>query len=101
MMRLAFCLGVVAYATSAVAQTCDTSGMAVQILGSGGPRINRERASTSYLVWLDRQGKILVDAGGGAFLRFGQAGGNSRICLWSPSVTCTQTMFRICLPCCG
>jgi ribonuclease BN (tRNA processing enzyme) len=49
--------------------------MAVQILGSGGPRITRERASTGYLVWLGRQGSILVDAGGGTFLRFGQAGG--------------------------
>ena len=64
-----------AVATSAPAQTCDTSAMAVQILGSGGPRINRDRASTGYLVWLGGQGKVLVDAGGGTFLRFGQAGG--------------------------
>jgi ribonuclease BN (tRNA processing enzyme) len=47
--------------------------VAVQILGSGGPRINRDRASTSYLVWIDSQARILVDIGGGAFLRFGQA----------------------------
>jgi ribonuclease BN (tRNA processing enzyme) len=47
----------------------------VQILGSGGPRINAERASSSYLVRLDGRGRVLVDAGGGAFLRFGQAGG--------------------------
>jgi len=61
--------------SSASAQTCGTKGLAVQILGSGGPRVNRDRASSSYLVWLGDQGKILVDAGGGAFLRFGQAGG--------------------------
>ena len=47
--------------------------MAVQILGSGGPAINRDRASTSYLVWVGAQAKVLVDMGGGAFLRFGQA----------------------------
>jgi ribonuclease BN (tRNA processing enzyme) len=47
----------------------------VQVLGSGGPRINAERASTSYLVWLGGKGRILIDAGGGSFLRFGQAGG--------------------------
>jgi ribonuclease BN (tRNA processing enzyme) len=35
--------------------------------------INRDRASTSYLLWIDAQAKILVDMGGGAFLRFGQA----------------------------
>ena len=59
----------------AQAQTCNTSGMAVQVLGSGGPRINRDRASTGYLVWLGGKGRVLVDAGGGTFLRFGQAGG--------------------------
>jgi ribonuclease BN (tRNA processing enzyme) len=42
-------------------------------LGSGGPASNPDRASASYLVWIGGQGKILVDAGGGAFLRFGQA----------------------------
>jgi ribonuclease BN (tRNA processing enzyme) len=35
--------------------------------------INRLRASTSYLLRIDAQAKILVDMGGGAFLRFGQA----------------------------
>jgi len=46
----------------------------VQILGSGGPFINSERASSSYLLWVDGQAKILVDMGGGAYLRFGQSG---------------------------
>src|SRR5262249_51932567 len=46
--------------------------VAGQILGSGGPIVNRDRASTSYLLWIDGQAKILVDMGGGAFLRFGQ-----------------------------
>ena len=71
----ATCLAILAVATSASAQTCDTGGMTVQLLGSGGPRVNRDRASTGYLVWVGSQGKILVDAGGGTFLRFGQAGG--------------------------
>ena len=67
----AACLGIPAVGS---AQTCDAKGLAVQILGSGGPRINPDRASTSYLVWINGQGRILVDAGGGAFQRFGQAG---------------------------
>lgn len=46
----------------------------MQILGSGGPFINSERASSSYLLWVDGQAKILVDMGGGAYLRFGQSG---------------------------
>jgi ribonuclease BN (tRNA processing enzyme) len=28
----------------------------------------------SYLIWIDGRSRILVDAGGGAFLRFGEAG---------------------------
>jgi len=59
--------------SSALAQSCAANPVAVQILGSGGPAINRDRASTSYLIWIDAQAKILVDMGGGAFLRFGQA----------------------------
>lgn len=57
------------------ARGCEGTGLAVQVLGSGGPRVNGERASTSYLVWVGGQGRVLVDIGGGAFLRFGQAGG--------------------------
>lgn len=64
-----------AVASTAPAQTCDTSGTTVQLLGSGGPRINRDRASTGYLVWHGGKGRVLIDAGGGTFLRFGQAGG--------------------------
>jgi ribonuclease BN (tRNA processing enzyme) len=59
--------------SSVSAQSCGANPTAVQILGSGGPMINRDRASTSYLLWIDAQAKILVDMGGGAFLRFGQA----------------------------
>jgi ribonuclease BN (tRNA processing enzyme) len=58
--------------SSALAQSCAANPIAVQILGSGGPRVNRDRASSSYLLWIDGQARILVDIGGGAFLRFGQ-----------------------------
>lgn len=61
-------------APGARAQNCPAAGVAVQILGSGGPRMSRDRASASYLVWIDGRSRMLVDAGGGAFLRFGQAG---------------------------
>ena len=33
-----------------------------------------DRASSSYLVWIDGRARVMVDVGGGAFLRFGQAG---------------------------
>lgn len=48
------------------------SDISVQVLGSGGPE-GGERASASYLVKKDAKAIILIDFGGGAFLRFGQA----------------------------
>ncbi len=59
---------------SAVAQSCGSQGVAVQVLGSGGPELQDKRASSSYLVWEDGQAKALVDAGGGSALRFGESG---------------------------
>ena len=59
--------------SNASAQSCEANPVAVQILGSGGPPINRDRASTSYLLWIGAQARMLVDMGGGTFLRFGQA----------------------------
>ena len=46
----------------------------LQVLGSGGPIADDGRASSGYLVWIDGRSQILVDAGGGVFLRFGEAG---------------------------
>ena len=49
-------------------------GVALQVLGSGGPIADDDRASTGYIVWVDGRSRLLVDAGGGTFLRFGEAG---------------------------
>jgi len=57
-----------------VVQTCPpTDGIALQVLGSGGPIADDARASTSYIVWVDGKSRIMIDAGGGSFLRFGEA----------------------------
>jgi ribonuclease BN (tRNA processing enzyme) len=56
------------------AQACGAQGIAVQVLGSGGPELQDKRASSSYLVWEDGQARVLVDAGGGSALRFGESG---------------------------
>jgi ribonuclease BN (tRNA processing enzyme) len=58
---------------NASAQGCGGDAVFVQILGSGGPRINPDRADASYLLWIDGRARLLVDAGGGAFFRFGQS----------------------------
>src|SRR5499427_5655152 len=59
---------------SATAQTCGAQGVAVQVLGSGGPELQDKRASSSYLIWENGQARVLVDAGGGSALRFGESG---------------------------
>ena len=60
--------------SGAAAQTCTGSPVAVQILGSGAPGFVRDRSNTSYLLWVGNQARILLDAGGGAYVRFGQSG---------------------------
>lgn len=64
--------------TTSCAQTAaecpPEDGLAVQVLGSGGPIADDGRASSGYVVWVDGQSRVLIDAGGGTFLRFGEAG---------------------------
>ena len=57
------------------AETQDCSGdPALQILGSGGPIADDERASSGYLLWRGGKAVALIDAGGGTFQRFGASG---------------------------
>jgi len=58
----------------AAAQPCGAQGVALQVLGSGGPELQDKRASSSYLVWDNGRARVLVDAGGGSALRFGESG---------------------------
>ena len=53
---------------------CPSEGAALQVLGSGGPIAEADRAGTSYLLWIDGEPRVLIDAGAGSFLRFAQAG---------------------------
>lgn len=54
---------------------CPTEGAALQVIGSGGPIAEADRAGTSYLLWIDGEPRLLIDAGAGSFLRFAEAGG--------------------------
>ena len=54
---------------------CPSEGAALQVLGSGGPIAEAGRAATSYLLWIDGEPRLLIDAGSGSFLRFAEAGG--------------------------
>lgn len=76
--RLAVVAGagvVLALPAEASAQaSCSSELLALQVLGSGGPSAGGTRASTGYLVWRGGRAVAMVDAGGGTFLRFGEAG---------------------------
>ncbi|MBI5612014.1 MAG: MBL fold metallo-hydrolase [Gammaproteobacteria bacterium] len=61
-------------AAPAQAQGCDANGVQLQVLGSGGPELIDRRASSSYLIWLNGKARVLIDLGGGAALRFNEAG---------------------------
>jgi ribonuclease BN (tRNA processing enzyme) len=63
----------IVFASSASAQTCTGSPVAVQILGSGNPSANPARASSGYLLWIGQQAKLMVDVGGGTYFRFSQS----------------------------
>ena len=77
-MRLAclawVCLPMSAACAQAVKDCPPNSGIALQVLGSGGPIADDGRASSAYLVWVDGRSRVMIDAGGGTFLRFGEAG---------------------------
>ncbi len=68
--------------SGAAAADCPGSRLAVQVLGSGGPIADDDRASSGYLLWLDGRSRLLVDAGGGVFLRFGEAGASMEDLDW-------------------
>lgn len=70
--RLAAAFALLIAAAPPAHATCPAS-ISVQVLGSGGPDSDDARASAGYLVWIDGQARLLVDAGGGVFLRFGEA----------------------------
>lgn len=55
------------------ALACPASGLAVAVLGSGGP-IAEGRAGPAYLVHIAGRPRLLIDAGPGALLRLGEAG---------------------------
>lgn len=59
---------------AAGAAICRAAEVGLQVLGSGGPIAEGSRAGTSYAVWIDGRVQLLVDAGPGSFIRFGEAG---------------------------
>ena len=73
--HVAVLIGLLFFTTGAASAwaACGDSGVSLQVLGSGGP-FGAGRASAGYLVWVDGVSRVMVDAGGGTFVRFHQAG---------------------------
>lgn len=67
-------LGIIVSALPATGAAVCPGSVSVQVLGSGGPIANNSRASSGYLVWIDGSARLLLDAGGGSFARFGNSG---------------------------
>ncbi len=61
-------------AALAAEQQCEGDRVVLQVLGSGGPEFSAERASSSYLIWLDDKAAIMVDTGPGSRANFARAG---------------------------
>lgn len=53
---------------------CSANGVQLQVLGSGGPGDSMGRASSAYLLWVNGESKVLVDAGSGSKNHFHQSG---------------------------
>lgn len=68
--------GLFTIALPAAGAVCQPGKLVVQVLGSGGPELSDQRASTSYLVWVDQKARILVDFGSGAALNYEKSGAN-------------------------
>jgi len=60
----------------AVADTvsCQSIPVGLQVLGSGGPELDDQRASSGYLVWHNGKAQVLIDLGPGSLLRYEQSG---------------------------
>ncbi len=66
-------LGVSGYASAVTNECPPETDVALQVLGSGGPIADDARASSGYLIWVDGESRVLIDAGSGVAVRFREA----------------------------
>ena len=78
MKHVLLLLALLAPGVPALAQHCGAEGVGLQVLGSAGPELIARRAANSHLLWVDGKARVLIDAGGGAALRFAESGARWR-----------------------
>jgi len=75
-LRSLLATAVIVASGAASAEGCPVDGHWLQVLGSGGPEIGDQRASSSYLLWADGKARVLIDTGAGSQPNFEKAGAN-------------------------
>jgi ribonuclease BN (tRNA processing enzyme) len=75
-LALLFCLGAALLQVPAALASafCGDTGVWLQILGGGGPELTDGQAGASYVVFVDNQARLLVDAAPGASVNFDRSG---------------------------
>lgn len=68
-MRKFICL-LLLYPILLWSQTCEQNQVKLQVLGSGGPELTDGRVSSSNLIWVNGEARVLVDLGGGSAQQF-------------------------------
>lgn len=58
----------------AATEHCGESGTWIEILGAGGGELDDAEAAPGYVLWIDNQARLLVNAGPGTALRFEESG---------------------------
>jgi len=56
------------------ANQCESDQVKLQVLGSGGPELDDGRYSSGYLIWYKNKAQVLIDAGAGSSVGYGQSG---------------------------
>lgn len=74
MLRALLTACIVSFTSLAWAQSCPSEGLFLQVLGSGGPELSDQRASSAYLLLHDGKPQVLIDFGTGAANNLGLAG---------------------------
>ncbi len=68
-----FCLVLMTPTSSAVSLKPLDTDFTLQLMGSGGPISDDARASSGTVIWWKGKSRILIDTGGGVYVRFGEA----------------------------
>jgi ribonuclease BN (tRNA processing enzyme) len=61
-----------------ISVACENNRVSLQVLGSGGPELDDQRASASYLLRVDNKARLLIDTGTGSAINFEKTGADFR-----------------------